>query len=350
MHILFLIHGMGRQPDNWSAPVAEHLTDKSNQYQHFRDTSLQEYVVFEPIRYDGVFDDLLDRWKNDFSGILNSEAAAAIPGGRLLDLMESMNDEERQFFWNHIADLLIYRFFPLYRDRVRIEVIRNIAQKVADYRNQFGRNTRFSFMAHSLGTAVIHDSLHLMGDTQWDDDVANVMGPPHTRFQSLFMLANTSRILQSDIKVTDSIVCPVGGRGDRTREYLDQYYNVFHKYDPITLFWQLNGESWGGNFRQVNLSHFRDANIHDFTHYLDHPAVHIPLLRILCGFRTILPVEQLRAIESYSDIEREQVIREVQDRFESVKSDLGEDSTLMDLVTIWVKLKDLIGGDIGLQG
>lgn len=348
MHILFLIHGMGQQQDNWSVPVVEHLSAKANQYQYFREHSFHENVTFEPIRYDNVFDDLLDRWKDNFSGIMTSEAASAIPKGKLTDLMESMTDEERQFFWSHIADVLIYRFFPLYRDRVRIEVIQAIAQKVASYRIQFGSNTRFSFLAHSLGTAVIHDSLHLMGNTQWDDDLANVMGPPHTRFQSLFMLANTSRILESDIKVADSIVCPVGGREDQTKEYLDQYYNIFHKYDPITLLWQLNGESWGMNFSQVDLSHFRDVNIHDFTHYLDHPAVHIPLLRILCGFRSVSPAEQTHAIEAYKDIDREQVIRKAQNRLETAKSELSQDSTLVDLIKIWVKLKDMIGGDFNI--
>lgn len=350
MHILFMIHGMGRQQDNWSVPVAEHLTAKAKQFKYFQDNSFHENVTFEPIRYDKVFDDLLDRWKNNFSGIMTSEAAAAIPKGKLIDLMEAMTDEERQFFWSHVADVLIYRFFPLYRDRIRIEVIRTIAQKVANYRNQFGSNTRFSFLAHSLGTAVIHDSLHLMGDTQWDDNIANVMGPPHTRFQALFMLANISRCLQSDINVMDSIVCPVGSRGDQTREYLDQYYNVFHAFDPITLLWQFNGESWGDNFKQVTLRHCHDVNFHDFKHYIDHPAVHIPLLRILCGFRAVLPLEQVQAIETYKDIDRDQLIRKAQNRLEAAKSMLDENSTLMDLIKIWVKLKDLIGKDFKFQG
>jgi hypothetical protein len=349
MHILFLIHGMGRQMDGWAEPVTDLLQEKANQYKYFRDgTTLQDQVVFEPIRYDNVFDDLLDRWHDNFSGIMSSEAGPLIPEGKLIDLMDSMDKEEREFFWSHVADVLIYRFFPLYRDRIRIEVIRAIAQKIQHYRDQFGNNTRFSFLAHSLGTAVIHDSLHLLGATEWDDEIANVMGPPHTRFQSLFMLANTSRILQSDIDVTDSIVCPVGGHGDQNREYLDQYVNVFHKYDPITLMWQVNGKSLGSNFQQINLSHFRDVNIHDFNHYLDHPAVHIPLFRTLCGFRSVVPAEQLLAMEAYKDIDRQSVITELQNRIEGAKSNIDEDSTLMDLIKIWVKLKKMVGGDLNI--
>lgn len=349
MHILFLIHGMGLQKDNWSVPITDKLIERASLYQYFKENELTENVIFVPLRYDNVFEDLLERWKDNFSGILNSEDTGGIPQGKLLSMMESMSQEERDFFWSHVADVLIYRFFPLYRDRVRIEVIQNIAKSVKKYRDQFGNNTRFSFMAHSLGTSVIHDSLHLLGSAEWDDEVANVMGPPHTRFQSLFMLANTSRILESDIKVDDSIVCPVGGRGDQTKEYLDQYYNVFHKYDPVTLIRKIDSDGWGTNFRQVNLSHFRDVNIHDFTHYLNHPAVHIPLLRVLCGFRSVLPAEQVHALEGYEDIDRQNVINEIQQRIKTAESQLGEDSTIAELVRVWVKMKDLIGV-VGHQG
>jgi len=342
MHILFLIHGMGRQNENWSVPVTDKLVECSGLYQQFQDKSLTDEVVFVPLRYDQVFDDLLDRWKNDFSGILNSEDTDDIPRGKLLTVMNSMTQEERDFFWSHIADVLIYRFFPLYRDRVRIELIRTIAKHVTKYRDQFGNNTRFSFLAHSLGTSVIHDSLHLLGATEWDDEVANVMGPPHTRFQALFMLANTSRILESDVKVSDSIVCPVGGHNDETKEYLDQYYNAFHKYDPITLIRKIDGSGMGSNFHQVNISHFRNVNVHDFSHYLDHPAVHIPLLRTLCGFRAVLPAEQVHALDVYEDIDRQSLITEIQSRVESAQAQLGDNSTIADLVKIWVSLKDVI--------
>lgn len=349
MHVLFLVHGMGRQQEDWSAPVTQQLSKIAKQYQRFEDQDLDEFVMFEPIRYDNLFDDLLDRWQGNFSAIMNTEASGVIPDGELTNFMDRMNEEERRFFWSHVADVLIYRFFPLYRDRVRIEVIRTIAQKVSFYRNIYGNNTRFSFLAHSLGTAVIHDSLHLLGTTEWDDEIANVMGPPHTRFQSLFMLANTSRILESNVSIKDSVVCPARSRGDQNREYLDQYFNVLHEYDPVTLLRRFSGESWGLNFRQVNLRHFRNVNIHFFSHYLDHPRVHIPLLRVLCGFRAVTPAEELNAADRYKDIERRAVISEIKNRFDAAKSGLSEESTLMDLIKVWVTLKDIIGGDINIR-
>lgn len=345
MHVLFLIHGMGRQQLNWADPVIEKLREISRQYKYFEENSLDDAVRFEPVRYDHIFDDLLNRWQTDFTGIMDSEAEALIPRGRLTDIMQSMDAAERHFFWSHIADVLIYRFFPLVRDRVRMELIREIARKVNHYRNQYGNNTRFSFVAHSLGTAVLHDSLHLLGSTPWDDEIANVMGPPHTRFQALFMLANTSRILQSNIDPYESIVCPVGSKGDQAKEYLDQYRNVLHAYDPITLIRSMKPGEWGNSLSQLELRHVRHPNVHDFLHYLDHPGVHIPLLRILCGFRAVVPAEEIQARDAYPDLDRQHIRSELERRVGEVMDELGAEDDLAELVKIWVKLKKFIGED-----
>lgn len=345
MHVLFLVHGMGRQQNNWADPVIQSLRDLSGQYAHFETNTIDEAVQFVPLRYDHIFDDLLGRWQGDFEGVMNSEALPGIPKGRLSGLMSSMNSDERHFFWSHIADVLIYRFFPLVRDRVRIEMIREIAKNVTLYRNRHGSNTKFSFVAHSLGTAVLHDSLHKLGTTEWHDEIANVMGPPHTRFQALFMLANTSRILQSDIDPYQSVVCPAGSKGDVQVEYLDQYRNVLHPYDPITLIRRLTPGSWGSNFMQIELRHVRHPNVHDFLHYLDHPGVHIPLFRILCGFKSVLPAEEIRVKETYSNLDRQQIRRELEQRVEASVQEFGlseEMQELGKLVEAWVKLKDFI--------
>lgn len=346
MHVLFLVHGMGRQEVNWADPVIEKLRDLSQQYNYFKENSFTENVRFEPIRYDFIFDDLLDRWQGNFKGIMDSEASPLIPGGRLREVMQSMSSEERHFFWSHIADVLIYRFFPLVRDRVRMELIREIARKISFHRNRHGNNTRFSFVAHSLGTAVLHDSLHLLGTTAWDDDIANVMGPPHTRFQALFMLANTGRILQSDIDPYESIVCPVGSKNNQASEYLDQYRNILHKFDPITLIRRMTPAGWGTNFSQIELRHVRHPNVHDFLHYLDHPEVHIPLFRVLYGFRAVVPAEEIQARETYPDLDRREIRSELERQIGEVMGELGSGEDLAELVQIWVKLKEFIGEDV----
>lgn len=346
MHVLFLVHGMGRQQLNWADPVTDKLREISQQYNYFDENNIDDAVRFEPLRYDLLFDDLLERWQGDFTGIMESEASPLIPKGRLTEVMQSMDANERHFFWSHIADVLIYRFFPLFRDRVRMELIREIARKVTFHRNQYGNNTRFSFVAHSLGTAVLHDSLHLLGSTAWDDEIANVMGTPHTRFQALFMLANTSRILQSDIDPYNSIICPVGSKSDQTKEYLDQYRNVLHQYDPITLIRRMTPGGWGTNLSQIELRHVRNPNVHDLLHYLDHPDVHIPLLRVLCGFRAVLPAEEIQAREAYPDLDRQDIRGELERRIGESIGDLGGDEDLAELVKIWVKFKDFIREEV----
>lgn len=350
MHVLFLVHGMGKQSENWAEPVIGNLKTIAAQYKRLSEDTFEKDLVFEPIRYDHVFDDLINRWRNDFSGIAESEASSLFPGSKIGELLKSMDKEERSFFWSHVADVLIYRFFPLYRDRVRIDVIHQISKKISHYRAQNPGTVRFSFLAHSLGTAVIHDSLHQLGSTKWHNEIDNVKGPPHTRFQALFMLSNTSKILESDINPDESIVCPVGSRGDKNLEYLDQYINVLHTYDPVTFIRRYKPKITGNNYRQIEVSHIRGANIHDFAHYLDHPAVHIPILRILKGFMAVLPAEEIQAKENYKDIDRKSLTDALKNRAREARAELEDHSDLAELVRIWIKLKDLIGSKIELPG
>jgi len=342
MHVLFLVHGMGKHDQNWGSAVITKIEEVASSYRRFSNGSLGESVAFEPLRYDHIFDQVLNRWHGNFTEIADSEASAQFPQNEISNLLESMDEEERSFFWSHISDVLIYRFFPLWRDRVRMELIGEISGKVDHYRQLYGNNVKFSFLAHSLGTAVLHDSLHLLGSTEWEPGIANVKGPPHTRFQSVFKCANTGLILESGNQVYQSIVRPRGSFDDPDKEYLNQYFNINHRYDPITVWRRFSPEGWGVNYREVTLQHAREPNVHDINHFLDHPKLHIPLLRVIAGFRAVTPAEELAAVESYHDFDTSEAIAHVRERVEIAARDAGNDPGLADLVKFWITLKDLI--------
>jgi hypothetical protein len=44
-------------------------------------------------------------------------------------------------------------------------------------------------------------------------------------------------------------------------------------------------KAWGEGYSEISLKHFRDVNVHGFTHYLDHPAVTGALFRSLVPHR-----------------------------------------------------------------
>ncbi len=109
-----------------------------------------------------------------------------------------------------------------------------------------------------------------------------------------------SRILETDSPVYQSIVHPLSAGAQDA--YCTRYYNFRHRFDPIPAVRAFDPPNWGPDYRATaNLSHFREFNVHGFEHYLDHPAVHIPLIKGLFG-ALITESEQQQALENYHDI------------------------------------------------
>ena len=72
------------------------------------------------------------------------------------------------------------------------------------------------------------------------------------------------------------------------------YYNFRQALDPIANVRKFSPSIMGaeGYFSEV-LHHFYDKNVHSFTHYLEHPAVHGSLLR--SAGKGNLPLSKFRA-------------------------------------------------------
>lgn len=329
MHILFLIHGMGTHDEEWSATVLNNLRGHAERYAWFSDNDIDEQVEFCPLAYDHVYENFLDEWQENAGKIEEIETDDSFDTSDYLGWLSDMGDEERAFYWSHLADVVIYRFIPLYRERIRIELIKELATKIRDYKEKYSdRTIRFSIAAHSLGTAIIHDCLHLMGTTQWDEEIDNVFRPQHFKFHYIFMFANTSRLLQSTIDVYQSIVCPpVNGRD----HYFNEYVNVHHAYDPVTFLRRFNPDGWSTDYSDISVNHIRQPNIHSLSHYLDHPEVHIKLLRSLINRWVITGSEMEEAVAAYPDIVPDAIVDNID--IDLLKTELEEFKQSADTVT-----------------
>jgi hypothetical protein len=152
-------------------------------------------------------------------------------------------------------------------------------------------------MAHSLGTAVAHDALAELGGSNTLDGKANTLSAQNFKFASIHMLANVSRILQSSPKVYDSVVRP--GTRRQANRYCMKMYSHQHSLDPFTIPRKFAPVTWGPRLEVNDLSHYRGWNIHGWKHYLDHPRVHVPILKELTR-ATAISSEQLRtAVDAY---------------------------------------------------
>ncbi len=293
---------MGVHGDDWVTPVRTQLCDVATRYDRFDTPSaLTEDVDIVPITYDHVFTGQLERWReaaDDLRSFTEQEGINLGQSHFLFDWLSGATETESNAFWSHVVDVLLYRYVQDVTKQVRLHVMRDIAAALAE-RMQGGTPVEATVLAHSLGTAVAHDSLHLLGSLALDGSEA-FMARNFT-FTSLFTLANVSRALQTAPGPYESIVYPI--TPERPGGYLRRYFDFRHAVDPIPAVRPFSPVGWISRFHAVlGLDYFRDFNVHGFAHYLDSPRVHIPLLNTLVPFA--IPEEEAdAAIAAYPRVE-----------------------------------------------
>jgi hypothetical protein len=87
-----------------------------------------------------------------------------------------------------------------------------------------------------------------------------------------------------------------------------------------------------GRYRSIRVTHFRHRNVHALAHYLIHPAVHIPLLRLAANHQTIITeaTEQaaLQAFTAFGDVPRDLAVRELE-QLERIQPSRADDWTTL---------------------
>jgi hypothetical protein len=201
-----------------------------------------------------------------------------------LDKLASATNRET-FINTHVVDVLMYRALRQVAGMVR-ESVRSQILEALTKRGNIGE-VRWSVIAHSLGTAVIHDSLQgLYSESSLNPD-ANFTGV--TRPTTLAMIANVSRVLEDggNFDVYTSRVRP----GADNRAGCLFYLNARHEWDPFTQPKKFapmsNWPSMEARARELFVDcQIRDIgqlNVHALEHYLDNPLVHGPLFNSLLG-------------------------------------------------------------------
>jgi len=295
-HRLLLVHGMGRHDDDWAAPVIQTL---KNLYDGFdRDPPLLTRKPFEvriqpvPIRYDHVFRDILKEWAdNNESLASHADLLGADAVSRLTGWLD--NADLDTFAWTHAADVLLYRGFSLVRERVKVSVANQLAVAIED---AIEADDSWSVLAHSLGAPVLMDSLHALFVEEFPDDVPTGFEPQNAQAVLVMMVANVSRLLQTVPLAYESTVQP-GEAGSQDRG-CQLYLNPAHFLDPFLVPKPFDPEAWpdlepvpNELYRRIVVRHIHEANVHSLEHYLEHPAVHIPLFRALT-WKSSIPISQ----------------------------------------------------------
>jgi hypothetical protein len=290
---------MGVHGADWAQPVVAKLDEVAGRYNDFKagKPALSARVKLVPVTYDNVFQELLQQWSNSATKLHDFVTQNGIPVNTLTQWLLGASQTEANFFWSHVVDVLIYRFFEIkkseVRTRVQSQVVDTLNAEMAD-----GNIVEASVLTHSLGTSVAHDFLAFLGANAIDGSEAFMA--KNFRFSNFFIVANVGRVLETNPLVYQSCVKPMSANPNEA--YCDRYYNFRHELDPFPAVRAFAPPNWGADYRPTeNLKHFHEFNVHDYLHYLDHPAVHIPIIRGLLG-PVVDDAERQHALDTYPDI------------------------------------------------
>lgn len=305
-HTIFLLHGMGKygkvddkgvyKPDTegWFAEAKATLSAIYDE--HIKDR-LGDKVAFDtqfkivPINYDSVFDLYRYAWAKQaesWGKLSEAWAGLGLPGAWLDRTGKFLSGAGKDDFgWTHAADVLLYSV-RLIREDVKSNVILQISSELEK------NPSSWSIMAHSLGTAVLHDTI---------GGIVARLGPKVqalTAPRVVCAVANVARALTDNDNDAYADWLAPSSEGFRPRSYI----NLNHELDLIARFdpFQPKVGQWLNNGAYRNRSklseYYPDPKLldwkgveltdavarilpHGFTHYMNQPqaaAILWPLL------------------------------------------------------------------------
>lgn len=292
---ILLVHGMGKHTppkDGKHGSFGQEFVDATTatlqQFSKHKQDTLEKHFDIHEFNYDAWFDQMrtgmADRAKSmqERLAAVSQIYGASVP----LDLVSRLTSLEAkfgndEFFYTHWLDVIFYG--TMLGAKVRVDAGAKIAQLVEDYG---GSNVHV--IAHSLGTAVTHDTLHLLYRREHDpDDRIPDLSPVNHRLGSIWMFANVSRLVNSVSRLCDPLGSVVKPGDDGCTGY---FCNIRHKLDPFTWlarFDPRNNDQWvpGGIYNSaygnIGTSLIVEANTHSFPQYLQDPDVAEYLLPFL---------------------------------------------------------------------
>jgi hypothetical protein len=337
-HVIFLVHGMGDFGKDWSLSVQKQIADSYSAYGIAKVLPFADSFEFKEIVYNERFDKLRKQWRDDSATVLATLKEGGLEASALGKLAKAGGaaGTEDQFLSSHVLDVLLYRFVPMVAEEARTLVAKQIIDTV------FGAEPRkWSVIAHSLGTAVAHDSLHAM----FTNTVAGETLIGTTQAQVLMMVANVSRLLEEDdVDVYKSMVRP--GTSDSVCRH---YLNAKHEWDPFPRPKEFRPlDDWPSvaarnedRYVPITINAFQNKNIHGLSHYLSNPKVHVPLFRRLVPLPVVISDDELKKASAL--FEASTPLGQFQELQQAVKKfQIAEEATWGQIITAWQGFIDAV--------
>jgi hypothetical protein len=289
-HTVFFVHGVGDDAKGWSKNLREEFKALFDSYPlPPGGKPFDEIFLTEEILYNDLFDLWRARAAQDAEAAIRELGGGGLPQNAVTRLLEAgASAGGGGFLRTHALDVLQYRYLRLVSESIRSAVEFQIMRKLPE--TQFGTPVRWSIVAHSLGSSVVHDTLHEMFSPG-----AGAQGSALFQPFAVVMLANVSQLLHNEnvlgqgIDAYSSFVKPNRETDQGACRY---YLSAANKFDPIALAgdfkppanWLADSAKAQRRYRPLGIEAIpKNRQVHGFSEYLAHPGVHVPLFRILSG-------------------------------------------------------------------
>lgn len=323
-HTLFLVHGIGEHEPTWADAIKKLLRDKYSEIPSETGQSLDDFVTFKPINYDQIFEKALNRIRENNAEVANAVSALDLGNtffGKFSELAGELDD--KSFFTTHVLDIFFYRYTPM-RGYVQAFLAAEFLDALKPTQIE---NVDWSIISHSMGTSVVHDTLHNLFTTTFKDsaDTEIQLNPSNQFIKVYAAMANVSRLLEVDrARAYKSLVRPMQANvSDHGRGVIQNFVNAKHRFDPIALIQEFNPEDrWyethaTPGFRDIELKAVYRTNVHSLDHYLANPKVYYPLLKMLTN--SLADLDEFNTlVDAYEAGSLQGKFREARELFESL--------------------------------
>ncbi|MFW8649385.1 hypothetical protein [Vibrio diabolicus] len=276
MALILVVHGIGTHTEKSIEDTVKEAGDICIK-RYGVEGEYAKHVRVVGIGYDEVFEEerkLIAKNRDNFFDLLK-KTGLQIPG--MLKWLKKIDDDN--WFTTHGLDILLYA--GLHSELVRYKVARKMADAIEKAKSDGVHESGMKgvhIVAHSMGTAVVHDTLRKMyGSGVCDPEERGrtySLDPSDDKIATLWMFANTTPLfhyfgehvdgMTSTTDPLKSIVRP--GRGKKG--CVSRFYDISHEYDYVSRWIRLNPpESWLP--QQSQLYEFRSIETGDFYEELD---------------------------------------------------------------------------------
>lgn len=276
---IFVIHGMGTHKDDWWRPIETSILKLKRYDKVWRPgktlRSLKRDIEFVPLRYDDAIVKLQDaaEYGSDLDKIaadLKNDPDNTVDGDTIDKWVgdgKALAGEVDQFRQSQVVSDSIFDVFLVANKLTRHYLALHLLKQMLPYFTE-DAELKWGVLAHSLGTGLVHDVLHILHHRLVAD--ADDGGAGRFRANVVALIANFGQPIVGDILTTipplskESVVWP---SIDSARDSVcNNYIAARHMFDPLSY---LSKPMPKANRWPANVTHA--AFNKDRYHALNHP-------------------------------------------------------------------------------